>query len=355
MILYTLDEDLNPDLVIEEFDSFIWTERYSTHGDFSLSCVDTQRMRDQIRKGTLLGHSETDWGMIVETRTRSTDDNGKKILKISGRSFSLLLSRRVLGPDANASELFLAGKPGTTVTNMVEPFTREGSRVSSDDLISNMVVKDSTTLAKQVAVALSWGSLYDSVKSMCDAHDLGFKITIDEKPGTYRFDVYEGTVLDNVEFGEFLDNFKNTNEVESDTNYANVCYVRTKDASTVSAVSMKDDNIHIRGLNRRVIFIDASDIDPSNYNDLTDFTKVVQQRGREELAKHQAVNAIDGTVSPESTYTYKVDFDLGDIVQVFGTTKETISYNRVTEYIWAWDGEGLRSYPTLQSTSKDYE
>lgn len=352
MLIYTLDEHYQPDQILESFESFIWTERYNQHGDFQIVMVDDTQSRELLKVDRLIGHSETDWAMFIESINPAKDANGRSIITAKGRSLTLILSRRVAGPEENLSDLVLSGPPGNVVTKLMKPFTEEGGRVSSDDIIPGMSIVNVSRNAGMTAFALTWNVLYDAVKKVCDSKNLGFKIVIGEKPKTLDFYVYQGIFRELVEFGDALDNLTDVQEIISTEDHYNVVYLRPKDSNTVAAVAMEDGNIHIRGLSRRVLYADASDIDPTKYTP-AQLTEVLHQRGREILAAHKPVNAIDGSVSADSLYKYNVDYKLGDTVDVYGLNRGQITRNMIVEYIWAWDGEGLRGYPTYEVVDSD--
>lgn len=85
-----------------------------------------------------------------------------------------------------------------------------------------------------------------------------------------------------------------------------------------------------------------------NYNQTeTDYiTPLLEQRGKEELAKHRSIAAFDGELPPSSPYKYNVHYNLGDIVEMRNIDGAT-NQMRVTEQIFVSDAEGERSYPTL--------
>lgn len=73
---------------------------------------------------------------------------------------------------------------------------------------------------------------------------------------------------------------------------------------------------------------------------------LLQQRGKEELAKNRSLSAFDGELSTSSIYKYNIDYNLGDLIEmrnVDGVTNQM----RVAEQVFISDSEGERTYPTL--------
>lgn len=85
-----------------------------------------------------------------------------------------------------------------------------------------------------------------------------------------------------------------------------------------------------------------------NYNSIENdiMNPLLQQKGKEELAKNRALSAFDGELPINGTYRYNVHYNLGDLIDMHNS--DGISNRmRVTEQIFVSDGEGERSYPTL--------
>lgn len=70
------------------------------------------------------------------------------------------------------------------------------------------------------------------------------------------------------------------------------------------------------------------------------------QKGKAELAKSRSISAFDGELPFQTGYTYELDYQLGDLVEMHSANGVT-NHMRVTEQIFVSDGEGERSYPTL--------
>src|SRR5690606_8710224 len=85
MELYTLDGLLRRTEIIEGYESFLWTDRYAGIGDFQIIVGSTQQNRNLLASGTLLGLSESKTVMKVETIIDKEDDEGRKLLTITGR------------------------------------------------------------------------------------------------------------------------------------------------------------------------------------------------------------------------------------------------------------------------------
>ena len=86
--------------------------------------------------------------------------------------------------------------------------------------------------------------------------------------------------------------------------------------------------------------MDARDIS-SNGGEISenDYYDMLATRGGEKLAERQIVKAFSGNIEPQTTYQYKKDYNLGDIVSVdngYGVTATP----RIIEIIECWDDTG---------------
>ena len=140
-----------------------------------------------------------------------------------------------------------------------------------------------------------------------------------------------------VIFSEELDNFVADRSLSSDEDYKNVAYV------TRGSLMMEiDDGYKRPGLERRVVHVDADNLD-----DTPSMRTEMMAMGTKELASHRRVFLIDGEIPPYSRYKYDVDYSLGDIVSIVNRSGESV-FARVVEQIFISDEEGVRTYPTLR-------
>src|SRR4051812_3326312 len=81
--------------VVDKFESFIWTERYSGWGDFELHLHSTLENRNKFPTGIRLGLNESNYVMEVENIEDSLNDNGSQMLIVKGRSLEKILEDRI--------------------------------------------------------------------------------------------------------------------------------------------------------------------------------------------------------------------------------------------------------------------
>lgn len=344
--------------MIDRFESMIWTERFSAWGDFELHIFSTPEMRRLLPVGTRLAMSDSYRVMQVELVENSTDGEGREMLNISGRSLEAILDDRV----ARNTFANLTTAPKWVIANHTPAYIAR--------FIFNSICRDNTIFPDDeipflqtgslfpvgtipfpddiITIELSLQSVYKAIKDICDAYDLGFRLVRNFDESELYFDIYAGndrTTLQNtlapVVFAPNLDNLTNISEVTSIGNYKNVAYVFHPNGAQV--VTADGVSVEVEGFDRRVMEIDASDIDlPAG----AELNTALQQRGRDELAKNRPIQAFDGELPSNSPYKYEVAYMLGDLIEMRNADGVT-NQMRVTEQIFVSDAQGERSYPTL--------
>lgn len=359
MDLYILDELLRRTAVIDQYESLIWTERYAAYGDFELVVRSEQGIRALLPIGTMVAIAPSRRVMVVDYLEDGTNDDGIAILKVTGKSLERILEDRAntnpflwLG---NTIGTFTIGPatPGDIARTLFDNTCRGNPEIAQDNipfLVEGSLYPAGTIAepADLVSMDIKFGSLYETIKNICDVYNLGFRLYRGPDNSELYFDIYTGndrTTLQTanapVIFGPNLDNLTDTTEVTTISDVKNVAYVNAKNASKVVYADGVDSTV--AGFQRRVLVVDASDLDAPAGPDLD---QQMIQRGKEELAKHRPAIAFDGEIPQNSAYIYEVDYALGDLVEMRNADGLTNNM-RVTEQIFVSDKEGVRSYPTL--------
>lgn len=346
MEIYRLDHNYKRVGVVDEFESFVWTERYADHGEFELVTNPSVAMIKLLKEGGYITHTESERVMIIENILKAEDAQGSIKMTVSGRSLETILDTRVLAPTTGEAEWTRTGTPGDMVAIIVRWAFQNGIGFYKNEAIPTLSVANNTPAGLEpIDVALRPQSVYTAVKEICDSAGLGFRISLLDNY-IIRFRVWKGSKRSNVVFSSQFDNLSEESYFISRANWRNIAVVWAKDAGDYVFVAAPGTSLNVKGLNRRVMSVDASDLNPAKYT-VEDLHKLMKQRGKEALAKAVRQTLFDGKLTNENPYKYGVDYYLGDTVILLGEEgqkQETV----VTEYIWAWDQEGLRSYPTFK-------
>jgi len=112
------------------------------------------------------------------------------------------------------------------------------------------------------------------------------------------------------------------------------------------------------GFNRRILFVDCTDIDGHLSDDevissglSSAFGNLMDIRGQQALRAQQAKALLSTDVSKSTRYVFRKDYDVGDIVTVTGNY-DVSSIKRVSEYVEFQDENGESGYPTLSAVNE---
>lgn len=357
MEVYILDNQLRRTEVLDRYQSLIWTERFAGYGDFELVVHSTPENRSLLTPGTKFVVNESDRVQTVEVYENKKDDEGRLMLKVTGRSLEQTLEDRVATEGmvglTTDKDWVLTGTPGAICREIFQKICVTGI-LSTGDIIPfittgntypiDTIAEPSTVITATIPIT----TVYNAIKELCEIYDLGFRLYRNRDLGELRFNVYAGsdrttrqTTYPAVVFSSDMDNLSNETELNSISGFKNVAYVFGKyGAEIVYADGYSADTI---GFSRRVLYIDASDVtEPAGAT----LTSILVNKGKDALSKARPLQAFDGEVNQYGAYNYGVDYFLGDLIEV-RNSDGVASMMRVTEQIFVSDSEGERSYPTL--------
>lgn len=346
--------------------SSTWVERYRDPGEFELTARVSSGLRSFLPLGTLISHTNTTEVMMVENHEILEDEpNSDAILKISGRSLDAFLENRIAGTHQNWVT------QSDTIVEYILPSATSWSQAAT--LINHHVyVAGVTEVGSSLSniMAQAWvsesgfaeartikrGDLHSRVLELLNADDAGIRVLRTGKtlPGIgaisqTRFIIHKGqdktsAVMFSTEAGD-IDSAQYfwTNRLMK-----NAALVTGRYVETIIYGTQTD-------YDRRVMFIDASDIDGSltaapTGTALTDIRAKMTIRGTTALKAQKQVALVNAEVSSTSAYKYRTDYDIGDLVMVSGNYGE-IAKMRVVEYVEIEDENGESGHPTLSVVS----
>jgi hypothetical protein len=359
MDLFTLDSQIRRTALYDRYQSLIWTERFAAYGDFELKIHSSSDAKIAFQPGTRLALNESTRVMVCETMEDTIDTEGRTLLTVKGSSLEKLLTDRTTKTNMNGSNsdpgfAFPGGELPATIARYLFNWVVRSGGLSAADRIPFLV--DGTGYPAgnipepiaPVVMTIPPGILYEEIKKICDVYGLGFRLYRNGDLSQLYFDVYTGndrttqqTYLPAVIFSPDLDNLQDVSFLTSTASYKNVALVESPNGALyVYGASVSES---ISGLERKVLYVDASDITDAAG---TVLNSKLAQRGREKLSEHMNLAAFDGQISNNSQYRYHEHYELGDLVEIRNSDKVT-NQMVVTEQIFVSDAEGDRQYPTL--------
>lgn len=396
MELLTLDGNFQPANLVERYASLIWTERYSTAGDFQLVSTDVERMIKLLPLESMVTLRESTVPMIVETHKINKKPTDSPSVTITGRSFESVLERRATllvgtAPDGTPGTFrpwneaadspssaayyairriigdlvdrrFEAGLTQTQIDALIGyQLGPQSPWISADDALPmvdlpipadfvNVEFADAT--AEQL-FQIKVGNLYAVAMELIHANHHGLKAIRPASGGAAKIgiEIYNGADLtktndpDSVVFDARFDQFNDATYLLSYMGLTNWAYVVTK--TTFQEVSKNTSTTEIpdpTGLERRVTLVDITG------EENVDTPEAIRTRGLIELYKNNATALFDGQIAEQVASSYNLipgGYSLGDIIRLDG--EYGLSENvRVSEFIRSDDSTGSKAYPTFE-------
>jgi hypothetical protein len=353
MELRTYDTELNVLKILDTFDSLIWTDRYSSAGDFEILTKVTKSYVSALSEDYFLTLDGSEHAMIVESLSLKTNETDGDTFMVRGRSLESILERRIVWKQTTLSGGLQDAIKTLLYENAIEPEDpdRKIERLVFDESV------DPYILGLSIDAQYTGEDLYSIITGLCDYYQIGFKITlsVDKK---FVFALYSGTnrsfdqiINPFVAFSPKLDNLTNTNYFHSKVPYRTITLVAGEGEGAdriTTQVSLPGGAL--TDLARREKFTDASSVSTiiDGYT-LTEeeYNTLLTQKGLLSLLESQPISSFDGLIDATTTYVYGEDFFLGDIVQIeneYGLTGRS----RITELVFSEDLSGRGIYPTFE-------
>lgn len=347
-----LDTDFKPVAVVDAYESFIWTDRYQSCGDFEFYSGASPELIQIFALDRYIRIKGSDRVMIIDqVKIDSNPEDGAHIT-VTGHSLESILSRRIV-----QKTVALMGNFQTEIQRLLTE-----NIISPDDsarTISNFIFQESTDTAitsLEIAAEYTGDDLYKIIQTQCKEKKIGFKVVLDSS-NNFVFSLFAGTDRSQVQnqnnpvvFSPGNDNLASSSFVNTHANYKNVALVAGQGNSEDRQYELVGTET---GLNRREVFINASDLAQTvqtesgeeTYTD-EEYTEMLINRGKEELAKTINGDGFEAEADTEIKYKYGVDFFIGDIVQLANEYGNNLAA-RIAEIVFSYDTEAIRSYPTF--------
>ena len=349
-----MDTSFNVVCVVDDYESFIWSDRFCAEGDFEIYAPVKAQFNSYIKEGYYLWSSKSEHLMIIEDIEIDTDIESGNHITVTGRSLESILRRRIVWTQTILSGDFQNGIKKLLTDNIISP-------TISARKITNFIFKESTDsriTSLKVEAQFTGDNLYDSIKALCESNKVGFKVTLNSS-FQFVFELYMGTdrsydqsKVPYVVFSPNFENIINSKYYESSKDLKNVALIGGEGEGTdrrYTVIAGNGGSESTSGLERRELFVDARDIS-SKVDDKTlteaEYNAQLQQRGADKLAENKQVTNFDGEIDTTQLYVYGRDFFVGDIVQLENEYGKT-SCSRVEETMYSEDANGVGIVPTF--------
>lgn len=271
MEVMIINNKFQHEIIVDEFKSLIWTDRYNSAGDFELYIAANSRFLPSIKQGYYAYIKESEHLMIIESINIETDfDEGDHAI-ITGRSLESMLDRRIVWNKTEFLDI-----EDKTIQDGIEQLLNENiiNPTNSKRKINNFIFErstDSKITTETFSAQYNGENLYDVICDICQSFDIGFKITLNDE-NKFVFKLYNGTdrTYDQtsnpyVIFSPKFENIINSDYLESEKTLKNVTLVTGED--------IKDETIKVNATNYLVsndpnVRTDGIDVEFKNITDV---------------------------------------------------------------------------------------
>lgn len=343
MNVYILNTSFEKVAVVDTYQSLIWTKRYYEPGDFELYIPAESLLLQFLKQDYYVMRDDDERVMIIEKIEIKTDAENGDYFIVTGQSLESILARRIIWTQFNW------GSTNANVVAMIYQVINENainpSTLSTYRKIPNLITKAPPyTKLANLTLQRRGTSLQEFVTEIAKEFGLGWKITL--SGSTMIFSMFEGSESIAV-FSYDYDNLLNTDYVNDKTNYKNAALVLGEGEGTARKSQYITPTA--TGINRREVYIDARDIS-SNDGEIgtTEYNQILKQRGIDKMTEYVASETFEGEIEPGTTFQYKTDYDLGDIVTVknqYGIE----AHPRIVEIIENFDDTGHKVVPAFET------
>lgn len=347
---------------VETYKSCIWTERYSSFGDFEMVVPRTDMNSKLFARGRFLESSESNRMMMIETLDY-VDGDDEYHIKVKGRSLEAWLTRRVVRPlNMQGPSVYYKSTDEQIMVDLVNQYAINPSNFGGRDVIPGLRARGwMGEFRRDMEIAVKNGSLYSRIKEIADSRMAGFRIVQEESNPTNPlvFEPYIGTFRAHyqngqapagrpvVAFGRDLENLLNSNNYYSEQGYYNTAVVMYDEQNYITEITDPRDLSGKFGAEKRVLLVEAGDIKTTDPG----FIDLIKERALAALAENNLVQLIDGEIASNSNFVYNRDYGLGDVVEI-RDAEANFERVRVSEYMWSVDEDGIKQYPTLDEMDR---
>ena len=237
--------------VIDDYNSFIWSTRYYTSGDFQIM-IDVSKTNYQLfMKGYYVVRDDDDdnVGIIEDVKIQRNED-AHEVLIVTGRFLDAIIARRII-----AKQTTVTGKISDCIEQLLTDNIINPEIAARQ--IDNFTI-DSYEIATTMQAQYTGKNLLDTISDICKTYGIGYKVTLNDD-NEFVFQLYEGedrtydqTVNPWVVFSDTYDNLLSS---EYEENYRNIA----------TAVLVAGEG---EGLDRKTTWV-SSEYDPIGNNILT--------------------------------------------------------------------------------------
>ena len=359
MDITVLNKEFEKIGIVDTIESIIWSDRYSTAGEFELYTRVTADLLTLLQEDFYLQTPLSDKTMVIDTLQIKTDIEFGNRLLVTGSSLESIINRRIVLQQTLIDDTAQVGIQTILNENMI-------SSTQPKRNIPNMVFSvsaDPTVTAILLEAQYDGENIFDIVEYVCTSNKIGFRLVLNAA-NQLVFSLYAGkdrsynqTANPFVVFSPNFDNLISSDYLQSSLFYKTYALIfgdiTWPTRPRIEAFpNPKTDYIPLEGLDRREMFIDMRDLSKIDLETSTEIPEIEYNEQAKELAQkyfkeHRRYSTFDGQADTTVGFVYRTDYDLGDIVQIeneYGLTGRS----RITEVTISENASGISVYPVFE-------
>lgn len=340
-LIKVYDTNLQRKGAIDVYRSLIWTRKYKEAGTVELHAALTPRNLRLLEMGNIVTMTGSVESAFIESI--AADDYSNEITA-KGRMLSSGLARRGIKVVVTLT--------GVTYENAMRMLV-DIAAISSTTPLPFLQLGKEIGLGGEVTFQVSYKDLYVYLTKLSACSNLGFRVRADYKNKIFYFEVYEGkdhsenqTGNKRVIFSEVYKNINKATYTANRQNYKTHAIVFGDGEGTARTVMEATIDAQATGWERRELMVDARDISRDGMT-TAQYQSALIQRGNEKLAEYGIVECLEANTLPFVNFSYKKDYDLGDIVTVNKKAWGIEMDKRITEIQEIYENGGFSIVPTF--------
>lgn len=354
MDIYILGKDYSPKAILDEYQSFIWVDKYNEAGVFEII---TGNSYSWVETGMYIRIADSNKLMIIENTIVSTDTKNGTLVYIRGRSLLSILDRRIIGRTRE-----LKGNLQTAMLSCVTDTVVNPS--NTNRLIPKFRVipsKDTRITSLKIDSQVTGAYVYDILTTLCKQHNIGISVTLNPKDMFMELRLYMGEDRTRKQsknlpilFSPDMNNLYSSTYIENSADHKNMAYVFGEGEGRARRFSLINNGVI--GLDRRELFVDARDLtserEDGSIMSNSEYSNLLISRGKEKLPQYKWVKDFEGEIENTPQWELNRDFFLGDLVELENEYGHR-AYTRISEIIISEDDQnGYLMIPTFRPDDK---
>lgn len=319
---------------IENQTSLIWTRKFYEPGTFELHAPITDENLYMLQEGNIIGKKGSDEAGVIEDIEKEESDI-KNEITVKGRFLSSYMDRRLIKKTVNFSGYIEVAMRQLYSGCIPIPLVELGSLNGFKERAEFQV-----TMKNLLA--------YENKLSKAGA--IGFRYRPDFVNHKIIFETYQGKnrTLNQHENNRviFSEDYNNLNNAIYKYNSQNL-----KTFAIVGGQGEGDARTYYElgggeGYDLREVFVDAKDLNPEGMT-AAQYKAALLQRAQETLNESIVSESLECETEAAINFTYKEDYDLGDIVTVRKKKWNLYMNQRITELSEVYEYGGMTVVPTF--------